>query len=238
MNEEKGFSISHLNAYYGKAQVLYDLSLDVGPGEKVAILGRNGMGKTTLLKAVFGIGGVKKQGQIRYGEKVCETLPSFQVARQGIAYVPQGWLLFQSLSVEEHLIMAYNKTGEPKEWTPEKVFETFPEIERRRKISGTKLSGGEQQILAIGRSLVTNSSLLLMDEPSEGVSTMVLDRIVAICDSLVREGKSILLVEQNLDLALRIADRVYILVNGSIVHSSSSVEFGADSEKQRLYLGI
>ncbi|MCC8025714.1 MAG: ABC transporter ATP-binding protein [Clostridium sp.] len=238
MGEEKQFSIDGLNVYYGKAQVLYNLSLKVNPGERVAILGRNGMGKTTLLKSVFGIGGVRRQGNILYGDKECQSLSSYQVARQGIAYVPQGWLLFQSLTVEEHLVMAYRKSNLPGEWTPEKVFETFPEIERRRKISGTKLSGGEQQILTIGRALVTNSGLLLMDEPSEGVSAMVLDRIAAICEALVSQGKSILLVEQNLELALRIADRVYILVNGAIVHSSPSGEFRLDKEKQRMYLGI
>lgn len=238
MGEEKSFSIDGLDAYYGKAQVLYNLSLEVKPGERVAILGRNGMGKTTLLKSVFGIGGVRRKGKILYGDKACEGMSAFQVARQGIAYVPQGWLLFQSLSVEEHLVMAYRKSTLSNEWTPEKVFEMFPEIERRRKISGTKLSGGEQQILTIGRALVTNSSLLLMDEPSEGVSAMVLDRIASICEELVNQGKSILLVEQNLELALRIADRVYILVNGTIVHSSPSGEFREDKEKQRLYLGI
>ncbi len=238
MGEEKYFSIDGLNAYYGKAQVLYQLSLEVKPGDRVAILGRNGMGKTTLLKSVFGIGGVRRQGRILYGGKACDEMPAFQIARQGIAYVPQGWLLFQSLSVEEHLVMAYRKTGNPNEWSPERVFEMFPEIERRRKISGTKLSGGEQQILTIGRALVTNSNLILMDEPSEGVSTMVLDRIAGICEELASRGNSILLVEQNLDLALSIADRVYILVNGTIVHSSSSELFREDKEKQRQYLGI
>lgn len=238
MDTGKDLIIKGLNAYYGKAQVLRDLSLEVHPGERVAILGRNGMGKTTLLKAVFGIGGVKRQGQILYGGKDCQNLPTYRVARMGIGYVPQGWRLFQSLTVEEHLVMAYKKSAGGEEWTPERVLTTFPEIGRRRKISGTKLSGGEQQILAIGRALVANPDLLLMDEPSEGVSTMVLDRIASICETLAEQGKSILLVEQNLDLALKIADRVYILVNGSIVHSAVSGVFETDKEKQRAYLGI
>lgn len=230
--------ISNLNAYYGKALVLRDIGITVEPGERVAILGRNGMGKTTLLKSIMGLDKVRVEGSIRYGGKEMIKMPTYGVARQGIGYVPQGWQLFRSLSVEEHLVMAYRK-GEPgKEWTPERVLDTFPEIARRRKIGGTRLSGGEQQILAIGRALVTNSSLLLMDEPSEGVSTMVLERVREICEELSNNGQSILLVEQNLSLALKIAQRIYILVNGSIVHSTTSEEFREDHERQAMYLGI
>lgn len=230
--------VSNLNAYYGKALVLHDIDIHVESGERVAILGRNGMGKTTLLKSIMGLDKVRVEGSIRYGDREMAHIPTYSVARQGIGYVPQGWQLFHSLSVEEHLIMAYHK-GEPgREWTPERVLDTFPEIARRRKVGGTRLSGGEQQILAIGRALVTNSSLLLMDEPSEGVSTMVLKRVSEICEELSRNGQSILLVEQNLSLALKIAQRIYILVNGSIVHSASSEEFRADREHQAMYLGI
>ncbi len=237
MESNNVLNIHQLNAYYGKAHVLQNVSLQVKPGEKVAILGRNGMGKTTLLKSILGIGGVKRTGDIRYGQTQLTGKTTSDIARLGIGYVPQGWLLFRSLSVEEHLIMAY-KPGREDEWTPERVFETFPEIARRKKISGTSLSGGEQQILAIGRALVTNSNLLLMDEPSEGISTMVLERITGICDEFVKQHKSILLVEQNLDLALKIAEQVYILVNGEIVHSTTAAGFKDDKEKHMLYLGI
>ena len=230
--------ISNLNAYYEKALVLHNVSIDVGPGERVAILGRNGMGKTTLLKSVMKLDKVRVEGSIRYGSVELTKLPTYSVARQGIGYVPQGWQLFRSLSVEEHLLMAYRKGSAGQEWTPQRVVDTFPEIGRRRKIGGTRLSGGEQQILAIGRALVSNSNLLLMDEPSEGVSTMVLDRVCDICSELSQQGKSILLVEQNLSLALRIAQRIYILVNGAIVHSVSAEEFARDRERQALYLGI
>ncbi|MEA5016784.1 MAG: ABC transporter ATP-binding protein [Candidatus Limiplasma sp.] len=235
--QTQGLEIDSLNTYYGKAHVLHDVSLRVGPGERVAILGRNGMGKTTLLKSIMNIGQVKTQGSIRYGGEELTRMAAYQVARQGIGYVPQGWQLFRSLSVEEHLLMAYRKGG-PGEWTPGRVLDIFPEIARRRKVGGTRLSGGEQQILAIGRALVTNSSLLLMDEPSEGVSAMVLQRVDAICQDLSQGGKSILLVEQNLSLALTIAQRLYILVNGSVVHAASSPEFREDREKQAMYLGI
>lgn len=230
--------ISNLNAYYGKASVLRDINIHVNPGERVAILGRNGMGKTTLLKSIMGLDKVRVEGSIRYGERELVKMPIYGVARQGIGYVPQGWQLFRSLSVEEHLVMAYRKGEAGNEWTPERVLDTFPEIARRRKIGGTRLSGGEQQILAIGRALVTNSNLLLMDEPSEGVSTMVLERVREICDELSQNGKSILLVEQNLSLALKISQRIYILVNGSIVHSASSEEFRDDVDRQSMYLGI
>jgi len=240
--DKNTFEIKDINAYYGKSHVLHDVSLQVKPGEKVVILGRNGMGKTTLLKSIMGIGGIKRTGSIVFGGGELISKQTYDIARSGIGYVPQGWLLFPSLSVEEHLTIAYkqNKTGKDKGaiWTPERVFDMFPEIERRRKISGTSLSGGEQQILAICRALVTNSQLILMDEPSEGISTKVLDRIVKICDELATEGKCILLVEQNLNLALRIAERVYILVNGSIVYETTSDDFRDDKEKHAQYLGI
>ncbi len=230
--------VSNLNAYYGKALVLHNVSIEVNPGERIAILGRNGMGKTTLLKALMGLDKVRVEGSARYGDAELTKLPTYGVARQGVAYVPQGWQLFRSLSVEEHLVMAYRKGNGTDEWTPERVLDVFPEIGRRRKIGGTRLSGGEQQILAIGRALVANTNMLLMDEPSEGVSTMVLERVRDICSDLSAQGKSILLVEQNLSLALKIAQRVYILVNGEIVHSASAEAFGADHKRQALYLGI
>ena len=240
--DKSTLEIKGLNAYYGKSHVLHDVSLQVKTGEKVVILGRNGMGKTTLLKSIMGIGGVKRAGSVTYGGSELIAKQAYDIARKGIGYVPQGWLLFRSLSVEEHLTIAYkpNKSADKsvKEWTPERVFDIFPEIERRRKISGTSLSGGEQQILAICRALVTNSQLILMDEPSEGISTKVLDRIVGICDELAAENKCILLVEQNLNLALRIAQRVYILVNGAIVYETTSEEFKDDKEKHAQYLGI
>ena len=230
--------IKDLDAFYGKAQVLHKVSLQINKGEKVVILGRNGMGKSTLLKSIVGVDNVRRTGSICYEDKELINRRTYDIARQGIGYVPQGWLLFRSLSVEEHLAIAYKPSKSEKEWNIQRVFDIFPELANRRKVGGTSLSGGEQQILAICRALVTNSDLLLMDEPSEGISTKVLDRIVTICDDLSAEGKTIFLVEQNLGLAIRIAQRIYILVNGSIVHESTSEEFKNDKEKQSKFLGI
>lgn len=230
--------IKEINAFYGKAQVLHNASLQVKKGERVVILGRNGMGKTTLIKSVVGVDNIKRTGSILYENHELIHRRTHDIARLGIGYVPQGWLLFRSLSVDEHLSIAYRPTKTGKEWNPERVYDTFPELANRRKVSGTSLSGGEQQILAICRALVTNSNLFLMDEPSEGISRKVLDRIVTICDELSAEQKTILLVEQNLSLAVRIAQRVYILVNGNIVHEASSAEFKEDKEKQFEFLGI
>lgn len=238
MQREQGLTIDKLNAFYGKAQVLRNVSLSVQPGERVAILGRNGMGKTTLLKSILNIDHVRVNGSIQYEGVELVGKPTSTIAKSGISYIPQGWQLFRSLSVEEHLIMPYRKSADSYEWTPERVLEAFPEIARRRKVGGTRLSGGEQQILAIGRALVTNARMILMDEPSEGVSTMVLERVREICEELAHHGRGILLVEQNLSLALKIAERVLILVNGEIVYEAAASDFAHDRERQAQYLGV
>lgn len=233
--------IHDLNAYYGKAHVLQEVSLTVNSLERVAVLGRNGMGKSTLLKSILRLQDIRVEGDVLLNGETITQAKTFEIAQKGIAYVPQGWLLFPSLSVEEHLLMAYRSTeknNKEKEWTPERIFELFPEIAVRRKVSGTKLSGGEQQILAIGRALVSNPKILLMDEPSEGISTMVIDRIIDLCHQLTEQGVSILMVEQNLELALRVAQRIYVLVNGRIVHEGTAADFRLDKESQHQFLGV
>lgn len=232
-------TINHLNAYYGKSHVLQDVSLTVNSLERVAVLGRNGMGKSTLLKSILRLQDLRVEGDVLLRDQTISKAKTFEIAQKGIAYVPQGWLLFPSLSVEEHLVMAYRpaKTKDT-EWTPERIYDLFPEIAGRRKVSGTKLSGGEQQILAISRALVSNPQILMMDEPSEGISTMVIDRIIELCHKLTEQGVSILMVEQNLDLALRVAQRVYVLVNGRIVHEGTATDFRLEKESQRQFLGV
>lgn len=233
-------ALNKVNAFYGKAHVLQDISLSIKPLERAAILGRNGMGKSTLLRTVLGLSGINRQGDIHFQGKNLTVKNTHEIANLGIAYVPQGWQLFPSLSVEEHLMMAYKpkRGGQKHEWTPDLIYELFPEIKDRRKISGTRLSGGEQQMLAISRALVTNPAFILMDEPSEGISTFVLERIIDICHGFTEQNITLLLVEQNLDLALKIAQKVYILVNGRIIHQADVDEFRDDKESQELYLGV
>ncbi|WP_018924556.1 ABC transporter ATP-binding protein [Salsuginibacillus kocurii] len=231
-------SVDNLNAYYGKAHILQDVSFNVNELERVAILGRNGMGKSTLLKSILGLEKIRREGDIQFDGQRTTANETFQTANLGIAYVPQGWQLFPSLSVDEHLEMAYTPSSGEFEWTPDSVYELFPEIEARRKVGGTKLSGGEQQMLAIGRALVRNPRLILMDEPSEGISTFVIERVVEVCQQMAERNISLLLVEQNLDLALRAAQKVYILVNGRMVYETTAEDFKADKESQNHYLGV
>lgn len=228
--------ITGLHAYYGDSHVLQGCSLTVGP-ECIAVLGRNGMGKTTLLRAIMGLT-PPKSGSIRLKKEEVAGKKPFEIARRGIGYVPQGRRLFPSLSVEEHLSLTYRKTARPNEWTPKQVFELFPELDSRRKISGTRMSGGEQQMLAIGRALVTNPDIMLLDEPSEGLSPIANERVVEICRELLKNRIAILLVEQNIHVAAALAERVYLIVGGRTVFDSQADVFLADLSLRQKYLGI
>ncbi len=209
-------SVSDLHAYYGESHVLQGVSLMVGE-ECVAVLGRNGMGKTTLLRSIMGLT-PPRSGAIEWNSREISGLKPFDIASMGLGYVPQGRRLFPSLSVEEHLTLTYRKGKNGSNyWTPKKVFEMFPELAERRKLSGARLSGGEQQMLAIGRALVTNPELILLDEPSEGLSPVAVDRVIEICRELLKSNIAILLVEQNIHVAEALAERVYILLSGKTV---------------------
>lgn len=228
--------VTELNAFYGESHALQGCSLTVG-AECVAVLGRNGMGKTTLLRTIMGLT-PPRSGSVRWkGEEIAGKRP-FQIANRGIGYVPQGRRLFPSLTVEEHLTLVYRRTRSGNEWTPDRVFTLFPELAARRRLSGTRLSGGEQQMLAIGRALVTNPELVLLDEPSEGLSPVANERVVEACRELLGTGISILLVEQNTRVAAALAERVYILLSGRTVHESRLGEFLADPEMRQKYLGV
>jgi len=225
-----------LHSYYGESHVLQGCSLTVGQ-ECVAILGRNGMGKTTLLRSIMGLN-PPRMGSVRWKDQEIAGKKPYTIASLGIGYVPQGRRLFPSLSVDEHLTLTYRKSGAINPWTPKRVYELFPELAGRRKLSGARLSGGEQQMLAIGRALVTNPTLILLDEPSEGLAPVAIERVVDACRELRKANFSILLVEQNIHVAESLADRVYILRNGKTVYESVAKEFLENVELRQKYLGI
>jgi branched-chain amino acid transport system ATP-binding protein len=228
--------IQDLHTYIGESHILQGCSLVVGQ-ECVALLGRNGMGKTTLLRSIMGLT-PPRRGKIEWKQELLNEMRPNKIANLGIGYVPQGRRLVPSLSVEEHLTLLYRKIDSPSAWTPERVFNFFPELADRKKISGTRLSGGEQQMLAIGRALVTNPDILLLDEPSEGLSPVANDRVIEICHELLKAGISILLVEQNIHVAEALAERIYIILGGRTVHESAAHEFLGDTNLRQKYLGI
>jgi branched-chain amino acid transport system ATP-binding protein len=201
--------VQNLSAGYATGTVLRGVSLGVAEGEVLALLGRNGMGKTTLLRAIAGLRppGLT-QGSVRVEGEEVSTLPSYRVARRGVSLVPQGRRVFGSLTVEENLQIVARPNGA---WDLGRVYDLFPRLVKRRRQAGSTLSGGEQQMLAIGRSLMTNPRLLLMDEPSEGLAPAVLDLILDRLRQLKQHGQAVLLAEQNVDLALAVADRVCVL---------------------------
>jgi branched-chain amino acid transport system ATP-binding protein len=201
--------VQNLSAGYATGTVLRGVSLGVAEGEVLALLGRNGMGKTTLLRAIAGLRPpALTQGSVRVEGEEVSTLPSYRVARRGVSLVPQGRRVFGSLTVEENLQIVARPNGA---WDLGRVYDLFPRLVERRRQAGSTLSGGEQQMLAIGRSLMTNPRLLLMDEPSEGLAPAVLDLILDRLRQLKQHGQAVLLAEQNVDLALAVADRVCVL---------------------------
>src|SRR5437870_7050270 len=204
MSSDALLSVEGLNAYYGTAHVLNDVSFELGE-QAVAIVGRNGMGKTTLCAAIMGIAPPRATGSVRFEGQELIGRASYKIAGLGIGYVPQGRRLFPSLSVDEHLRMVRSRNGS--RWTPDRIYELFPRLGERRRNGGAQLSGGEQQMLAIGRALLTNPTLLIMDEPSEGLAPAIIEHLIDTFRKLEEEGLAILLIEQNLGLATAIAER-------------------------------
>jgi branched-chain amino acid transport system ATP-binding protein len=229
------FEIDDLHAYYGQAQVLEGVSLTMGT-EGVAVIGRNGMGKTTLCAAVMGMM-PRATGSIRFKEQEILGRASYRIAGLGIGYVPQGRRLFPSLSVDEHLRMLARGTR-GKRWTPDAVYELFPRLAERKRIGATQLSGGEQQMLAIGRALLTNPTLLIMDEPSEGLAPTIVETLVENIRSLVTGGMAVLLVEQNLGVATSVGERQLVMVSGQIAAETTSAALIGDPDAQRRFLGV
>jgi branched-chain amino acid transport system ATP-binding protein len=229
--------VQDVHTYYGDSYVLQGVSLRVEGGQVVGVLGRNGMGKTTLIRSIVGFT-PPRQGRILFKDRDVTGWPSNRVAAFGLGLVPQGRRVFPSLTVLENLGVAARARGDGRRWTLERVIELFPRLRERAQSRAGTLSGGEQQMLAIARALMTNPELLLMDEPTEGLAPLLVREVGRVIESLKASGLSILLVEQNLALALRLSDHVHVLSRGRIVHSGGPGALWANEEVKSRYLGI
>ena len=236
MSDQELLEVEGLNAYYGPAHILQGLDYKIAE-KPVSIVGRNGMGKTTMCHTIMGIPPAVARGSVRFGGLELLGKPSYKIARAGLALVPQGRRLFGSLSVDEHLRIIPSK-GADGRWTPQRVYELFPGLAERKKSDATQLSGGEQQMLAIGRALLLNPKLLIMDEPSEGLAPRLVEELVQTIHRLAEGGVRVLLVEQNLGVAISVAERHLVMVAGRIATELSSHELTSDPDLQRRYLGV
>ena len=225
--------VEGIHTYYGESHVLHGVSLRVAPGEAVALLGRNGAGKTTAIRSIVGFT-PPRAGRVLFEGQAIERWPAYRIARRGLALVPQGRRIFAPLSVRENLLLGARAEG----WTLERVFALFPRLREREGQPGGTLSGGEQQMLAIARALLTNGRLLLLDEPSEGLAPIIVREIGEVLRALKAQRLSLLLVEQNYHLALRVADRVYVMSKGQIVYEGTPAALEAAEEVKRRYLGV
>jgi branched-chain amino acid transport system ATP-binding protein len=231
-------AVTGLQAGYGTFQVLFGVSLEVRAGEVVTLLGRNGMGKSTTIRAIMGLLPVRA-GEVRFLGQDIHRLPSYRVAQAGVGLVPEGRQIFPNLTVRENLIStAANRQHQPDPWTLEKVFDLFPHLAGRTRIMAGALSGGEQQMLAIGRALMTNPRLLILDEATEGLAPLVRVEIWRCIERLKATGQSILLVDKNVRVLTRVADTHYIIEKGRIVWSGPSAELAVREDLQRRYLGV
>lgn len=227
--------VDNLDVFFGKAHVLQQVSLAL-PGGVLAVVGRNGMGKTTLCRAITGM--VPARGSVRFNGRDMLGMPANQITHAGIGYVPQGRRVWRSLTVDETLRLA-SGTARQGAWTLDRVYQTFPRLAERRNNGGAQLSGGEQQMLAIGRALLFNPSLLVMDEPTEGLAPVIVEQVATLLRQLADDGSmSVLLIEQNLGVALEVADRVAIMVNGRIAHELPAAQLAADTALQQRMLGL
>ena len=226
-----------VHTYYGESYVLQGLSLSVREGSVVALLGRNGMGKTTTIRSIIGFN-PPRRGTIRFKGQEITAAKSHRIAQLGIGLVPQGRQIFPSLSVQENLTVSARGSRKSSPWDLQGIYSLFPVLRSRAKNRGNQLSGGEQQMLAIGRALMTNPDLLLMDEPSEGLAPVIVKELTRIIAGLKDRGFSILLVEQNLPMALELADYVYVIDRGQIAYEALPEEFRSNTDIQARYLGV
>jgi branched-chain amino acid transport system ATP-binding protein len=230
-------SVANLQASYGAAQVLFDISLEVGAGEVVTLLGRNGMGKTTTIKSIMGL--LRPHGgAVRFDGHPVHGLPPYRVAQAGIGLVPEGRQIFPTLTVEENLVATAAARSGPARWTLERVYELFPRLKERRANLGTQLSGGEQQMLAIGRALMTNPKLVILDEATEGLAPLIRAEIWACLKRIKSEGQAILVIDKNVDALTTFADRHVIIEKGRSVWSGTSAELAADAGLKDRFLHV
>ena len=227
--------VEDLNAWYQDSHILKGVSLLVPKGAAVGILGRNGAGKTTILKSIMGLVS-RKTGSVRLGKVSLDRLPPYRVARAGLAYVPESRGVFSSLSVQENLNVSARVTKDG--WSLEHIFDRFPRLAERRHHGGHMLSGGEQQMLAIARALMTNGRVLVLDEPTEGLAPIIVEELTGILRDVLSDGLSLLLVEQNLEFATGISDMIYVLGRGQVRWSGVTSDLVEDGDIVRTWLGV
>jgi len=230
-------AVDEIHTYYGQSHILQGVTLSLNEGAIVAVLGRNGVGKTTLIRSLIGFS-IPREGRIYFRGEEMTRLEPFRRVEAGLALVPQGRRIFGSLTVEENLLSSARRRKKERLWDQNGVFELFPQLGERRKVRASSLSGGEQQMLAIGRALVSNPDLLLLDEPTEGLSPAVIRELIKILSGLSKGKESILLVEQNLQFALKVANYLFILSRGKVVYECMPRELSQRPEIQLAYLGV
>jgi branched-chain amino acid transport system ATP-binding protein len=226
-------TVEGLHTYYGKSHILQGVSLEVAEGKITALLGRNGAGKTTTLRSLMGLTPAR-QGRVTIFGKDTTRWPPFRIAASGVGYVPEGRRIFANLSVDENLLVPLERSGP---WTVARIYELFPRLAERKLNRGRQLSGGEQEMLSIGRALLLNPKLLILDEPSQGLAPLVVGEVFRIVAQMRDEGISVLLVEQNARMSLEIADHAYVLDDGSIVYSGPASELAADEARVQALAG-
>jgi branched-chain amino acid transport system ATP-binding protein len=230
--------VRELEAFYGASQALFGMELGIDAGEVVTLMGRNGMGKTTTVNTIMGLLPAR-HGTIEFDGQRVDHLPSFRIARLGLGLVPEGRQIFPNLSVRENLVAAAaNRAGSASPWTLARTFEFLPRLAERQRNMGNQLSGGEQQMLAIGRALMTNPKLLILDEATEGLSPLLRQEIWTCLARLKREGQAILVIDKNVGALIKLADRHHIVEKGRVVWTGTSDALARDSDLQHRYLGV
>jgi branched-chain amino acid transport system ATP-binding protein len=231
-------SVDNITTFYGASQALFGMTLAAGKGEVVTLMGRNGMGKTTTVRSIIGFTPATS-GTITFDGQRTERWPAYRVAQAGVGLVPEGRQIFPNLSVHENLFAtSANRRNQPNAWTLDRVYELFPRLAERRTHMGNQISGGEQQMVAIGRALATNPKLLILDEATEGLAPLIREEIWTVLDTLKSQGQSILIIDKDIDALMRLADRHYFAQNGRVEWSGTTEELHKNPELIETYLGI